>query len=260
MKSYFTEELLNKCTIKQQIDNAMRLLNRFQVLVIVLFFGNNGKAQTSNSIIENALLIAEHNESKLDNVSQLLVAYNYRPESYTAYFVVLERKGANWGVKLGPIAAGIGKNGFALPFYKVEGDGKSPSGIFALGKLFSYEKQSHTLLENQQTTVEDKWIDDINSADYNKHVKGATNAKSYENLLLSNDAYKYCMVIEYNTNPVIKGKGSAIFFHLGVKAPYVTAGCVAIDEENMKQLVNWLDPKQNPTIIMGNFDVLKEGL
>ncbi|WP_348811257.1 L,D-transpeptidase family protein [Flavobacterium maritimum] len=238
----------------------MRLLNRFQVLTILLFFGNNGKAQTNNSIIENALLVAEHNKSKLDTISQLLVAYNYRMESHTAYFVVLEKKDTNWGLKLGPIAAGIGKNGFALPLDKVEGDGKSPTGIFALGKLFSYEKQLHTLLENQQTTKEDKWIDDVNSEDYNKHVRGATNAKSYENLLLSNDAYKYCMVIEYNTNPIIKGKGSAIFFHLGVKAPYVTAGCIAIDEESMKQIVNWLDPKQNPTIIMGNFDVLKEGL
>ena len=78
--------------------------------------------------------------------------------------------------------------------------------------------------------------------------------------MLNNDAYKYCTVIEYNANPIVKEKGSAIFFHLGIKKPYSTLGCVAINEESMKLMVNWLDPKQNPSIIMGNLDVLKLSL
>ena len=68
------------------------------------------------------------------------------------------------------------------------------------------------------------------------------------------------MVIEYNTNPIIKGKGSAIFFFFFLSKLSFTAGCVVIDEENMKLMVNWLDPKRNPTIIMGNLKVLKTGL
>lgn len=230
------------------------------VLVYILFSCINLFAQTNNSAFENALSIVKQNKNQLDNVSQLLVVFNYKPESFTPVFIALERKGENWVVKQSPIEAGIGKNGFALPLQKVEGDGKSPTGIFKLGKLFSYEKQLKTLLENQQTTKEDKWIDDVNSPDYNKHIIGSTDAKSYENLLLKNDAYKYCMVIEYNTNPILKGKGSAIFLHLATKEPNYTAGCVAIDEAIMKQLIHWLDPKQNPRIIMGNLDVLKVGL
>lgn len=238
----------------------MKLLSRFLFLHAVLFFCNSLQSQTNNSAIKNALLIAEHNKTKLENSEQLLVVYNYQPESYSAYLVALERKDRNWVVKYDPIKVGIGKNGFAPPLTKLEGDGKSPTGIFLLGKLFTYEKQLNTLMEYQQTTKEDKWIDDPNSEDYNKYVRGATNAKSYENLLLNSDAYKYCMVIEYNTKPVIKGKGSAVFFHLGVKKPYFTAGCVAINEGNMNLILNWLDPKLNPTIIMGNFNVLKSGL
>ncbi|MBP6180797.1 L,D-transpeptidase family protein [Flavobacterium sp.] len=238
----------------------MKLLNRFLLLSILVCFCNNLQAQTNTTTIKNALLIAENNKSKLENIKQLLVVYNYQPESYSAYFVALEKKDKNWIVKQGPVKVGIGKNGFATPLNKREGDGKSPTGIFRLGKLYSYEKQLNTQLENQQTTAEDKWIDDSNSEDYNTYVKGVTNAKSYENLLLNNDAYKYCMVIEYNTNPVIKGKGSAIFFHLAIKKPSFTAGCVAINEKYMKLIVNWLDPKQKPTIIMGNFNVLKSGL
>ncbi|SEG35244.1 L,D-transpeptidase family protein [Flavobacterium urumqiense] len=238
----------------------MKLLDGFLFLPVILLFSINLQSQTNNSIIENALLIAENNKKKLENSEQLLVVYNYQPENYSAVLVALERKDRNWVVKDNPIEAGIGKNGFAPPLNKLEGDGKSPTGIFRLGKLFTYEKQVNTLLEYQQTTKEDKWIDDPNSKDYNTFIRGSTNAKSYENLLLKSDAYKYCMVIEYNINPVVKGKGSAIFFHLGVKKPYFTAGCVAINEENMKLIVNWLDPKRNPTIIMGNFNVLKKGL
>jgi L,D-peptidoglycan transpeptidase YkuD (ErfK/YbiS/YcfS/YnhG family) len=239
----------------------MKFLNRFFFLPLVMISCHHSNAQINPSItIENAIVIAENNEVSLENVGQLLVVYNYQSESFTAFLVALEKKEAGWIVKNEAVEVGIGKNGFALPLQKVEGDGKSPTGIFRLGKLFTYEKELNTLLENQQTSAADKWIDDPNSEDYNTYVRGATNAKSYENLFLKNDAYKYCMVIEYNMNPIIKGKGSAIFFHLGVKKPYSTAGCVAIEEENMKLLVNWLDPKLNPTIIMGNLNVLKKGL
>lgn len=228
-------------------------------IIMVLFSFNTIQSQTVRGI-DNALLIANQNKIQLENVQQLLVVYNNEAENYTAVFVALEKEDNHWIVKQNPIEAGIGKNGFALPQTKLEGDGKSPTGIFKLGKLFSYEKQIQTLLENQQTTKEDKWIDDVHSVDYNTHIKGETDAKSYEKLLLKTDVYKYCLVIEYNTNPVVKGKGSAIFFHLGIKKPFQTLGCVAIAEEKMKLMINWLDPQKNPTIIMGNLSVLKAGL
>ncbi len=238
----------------------MKLINTLLVMMILLFSIDKLQSQSRDKAIENAIALAEKNAGQLDNVSQLLVVFNEKPESFTAVFVVLEKNEIKWIAKQKPIEVSIGKNGFALPNEKVEGDGKSPTGIFRLGKLFSYEKQLNTLLENQQTTKEDKWIDDINSPDYNTHIVGTTNAKSYENLLLDTDVYKYCMVIEYNTNPIIKGKGSAIFFHLALKPDSFTSGCVAIQEEYMKLMINWLDPKQNPTIIMGNLNVLKAGI
>ena len=238
----------------------MKFPIKLLIFAILLFSSVTLQSQIKNSIIKKALFIAEKNSSQLKNVGQLLIVYNEKPEIFSAVFVALERKENNWVLKQEPMAAGIGKNGFALPNQKTEGDGKSPTGIFKLGKLFSYEKQTKILMENQQTTKEDKWIDDVNSPDYNKHIIGKTDAKSYENLLLKNDIYKYCLVIEYNTNPVVKGKGSAIFLHLSIKENSFTAGCVAIEEDDMKSMVNWLNPKQNPTIIMGNLDVLKAGL
>jgi L,D-peptidoglycan transpeptidase YkuD (ErfK/YbiS/YcfS/YnhG family) len=63
--------------------------------------------------------------------------------------------------------------------------------------------------------------------------------------------YKYGIVIEYNTSPVIKGNGSAIFLHIWKGESVPTAGCVAVSEENILKILQWLDPAASPLIIMG---------
>jgi L,D-peptidoglycan transpeptidase YkuD (ErfK/YbiS/YcfS/YnhG family) len=159
------------------------------------------------------------------------------------------------GKKYGPISCGIGRNGFAKPDDKIEGDGKSPAGLFGLGLLFCFQAQVDTRLDFIQTSSDDKWIDDPASEDYNRYVRGATPARSYERLRLRSDDYKYCMAIEYNMNPVVKGKGSAIFLHLGVGS---TAGCVAINEPDMVFLLRWLKNRNHSRILMGNKNVLRQ--
>jgi L,D-peptidoglycan transpeptidase YkuD (ErfK/YbiS/YcfS/YnhG family) len=164
--------------------------------------------------------------------------------------VAFERFGKRWKRKFGPILASIGRNGFAAPGAKVEGDGKTPTGIFALGQLFTYEPRIDTKLPFIQSNAEDKWVDDSTSTDYNKYIRGNTAAKSFEHLLLNSIYYKYCMVIEYNTHPVVKGKGSAIFFHLSDENYTPTAGCVAIGEPAMQSILHWLDPTKHKAIYM----------
>ena len=206
--------------------------------------------KVGQNILEN---IQWQNQS---NVRQALVVFNSAPDNHQANLLAYEKTEQGWQLVFEVISAGIGENGFAPPNEKVEGDGKSPTGIFALGRLFTYMDSADTKMSYQKTTATDKWIDDPESEDYNRYVQGGTDAKSYENLLLKSNAYKYCMVIEYNTIPVVKGKGSAIFFHLNKTGNESTAGCVAITEGNMLRVLKWLDPKSNPHIIMGNKDEL----
>lgn len=194
------------------------------------------------------------------HVRQALVVFNSAPDDHHANLLAYEKTEKGWQSVFEVIPAGIGQNGFAPTNQKIEGDGKSPTGIFALGKLFAYLESADTKMPYQKTTADDKWIDDPESEYYNRYVRGETDAKSYENLLLKSDVYKYCMVIEYNTNPVIKGKGSAIFFHLNKTGNESTAGCVAITEENMIRVLKWLDPKSNPHIVLGNKNELLSGL
>ena len=192
------------------------------------------------------------NKEKLNNIEQLVVAINNNDSADKAIVIALEKVNKKWKIKLGPVQASIGRTGFALPGEKIEGDGKSPTGIFDLGQLYTYEASVKTSLPFIQTNSEDKWIDDPNHENYNTHIRGNTNAKSFEHLNLSSIDYKYCMVIEYNTHPVVKGKGSAIFFHLADANYSPTAGCVAIKESDMDQILLWLDPNKQKAILMGN--------
>ena len=186
------------------------------------------------------------------NVNQLLVVLGERPENTQVSLFALEKTSEDWKIRIGPLCAGIGRNGFAAYGEKLEGDGKSPSGVFSLGQLFTYADTLNTKMPYTISTDEDKWIDDPESEDYNKHVRGEANAKSFEKLKLKSDYYKYCLVIEYNTHPVVKGKGSAIFIHLREKADETTAGCVAVSERDMEQLIKWLNPDAYPVIVMGD--------
>jgi len=209
---------------------------------------------------KKALQIAKRNAGLPDSVRQLLVVFNETPESSSAVLVALEKKGKMWRIVSEPIPAGIGRKGFAAPGVKREGDQQSPSGFFRLGQLFCYEKEVNTRMPFIQTTAEDKWIDDPDSDDYNRHIRGATQAKSYEKLKIRSDEYKYCMVIEYNTFPVVKGMGSAIFLHLSEgKNPNPSAGCVVVTQSDMEWLLNWMNPELKPSILMGNEKVLMSG-
>lgn len=235
------------------------------VFYILLFIGLesfviNGlaRSQSTSSQIKTALRIEKKNTALLDSIGQLLVVFNEIPESNSAILVAMEKKNSKWQIVGHPIPAGIGRKGFAAPGIKREGDNYSPTGLFRLGQLFCYEKEVNTKMPFIHTSSDDKWIDDPDSPEYNQYVRGETKAKSFEKLKIRSDEYKYCMVIEYNCHPVVKGKGSAIFLHLSESNQLVNAssGCVVITEQDMEKLLEWMTPEQKPSIIMGNKKML----
>jgi len=232
----------------------------FQCLIICRF-SEPAIGQTQVNSSEKALRIVKQNAVLLDSTLQLLVVFNETPEQNSAVLVAMEKKNKVWRVISTPIPVGIGHKGFAAPHAKREGDQRSPTGFFRLGQLFCYDKGVNTRMPFIQTTSEDKWIDDPNSPDYNRHIRGETNAKSFERLKISSDEYKYCMVIEYNIHPVVKGMGSAIFLHLSEgEKPNPSAGCVVITQKDMERLLKWMNPESNPSILMGNEKVLMDGV
>src|SRR3990167_5492172 len=161
-----------------------------------------------------------------------------------------EREETVWRQVIEPIQAVIGKNGLAPEGEKREGDGRTPSGVFALRRAFGYDETVETGLIYRRVTERDFWIDDPASAQYNQWVAGDVPAVSREALRRGDDLYKYAVVIEYNTDPVVPGLGSAIFMHVWRGAGQPTAGCVAVAQAELLRLLQWLDGRQNPVILL----------
>ena len=83
------------------------------------------------------------------------------------------------------------------------------------------------------------WCDDPLSKNYNKLIK-IPSEYNYEKLYKKNNVYDIILVLNYNMNPVVKNKGSAIFIHV-TKANYKkTEGCVAIKKVHLLKIIKEL--------------------
>ena len=133
----------------------------------------------------------------------------------------------------------IGKNGIVKK--KVEGDGCTPQGSFSFGKLFwrnDRVKKLKTKLISKVIKKNSGWCNDPTSNLYNKEINNKQNVRK-EKLFRSDYKYNYFIVINYNTNNIIKNRGSAIFLHL-TKSYKKTAGCIAVSEKDFKIIAKLL--------------------
>ena len=101
----------------------------------------------------------------------------------------------------------IGKNG--ITSNKVEGDGKTPEGIYKLGLVFGTHSKSEIELNNNITYLKINknlyWVDDIHSQYYNQLVnitKVSKDWKSAEQLINYPKQYEYAIEIKTNSNNI----------------------------------------------------------
>ncbi len=83
------------------------------------------------------------------------------------------------------------------------------------------------------------WCDNPGSKDYNKLVKLYSN-NSCEKLFKKENIYDIILVLNYNMNPIIKNKGSAIFIHIAKKNYKKTEGCIAIKKVHLLKIIKEL--------------------
>ena len=146
------------------------------------------------------------------------------------------------------IKCSIGKRGIKKK--RTEGDKSTPKGIFKI-KYLLYRKDRlsgiRTKLKKYSIKKNMGWCDDVNSKKYNKLIILPSNLK-HEKLYIKDHIYDLVIVINYNMNPTVKNKGSAIFLHIAKKNYSPTKGCVAISKKNMIILLKNLG-KKNKIII-----------
>lgn len=215
-----------------------------------------------------------------DRHKQLILVSSESWDAQTGILQRYDKKEEKW-VKVGKsLEVSLGKNGMGWGRglhnlveddpQKVEGDGKSPAGIFKFGVAFGYDNIAPvgSKIPYRPATSRDYWVDAVNSPDYNTWVTIAedklNNPKSmwhsFERMKRVDHLYELGLVVEHNMAPVEKGKGSAIFMHVCRRPGAPTSGCTAMNKKDLEELLTWLDPANEPLLVQipkGAFDKLR---
>jgi len=142
----------------------------------------------------------------------------------------------------------VGKNG--LTNNKIEGDKKTPKGLFSLGNVY-YRKDRNNKLFTRLNCISIKkkmgWCNDVRNKKYNKLIKINKKIK-HEKMFRKDYKYDYVIPIQYNTKNIVAGKGSAIFIHI-TKNYKKTAGCIALRKKDLLILLKLINRKTKIKII-----------
>ena len=177
---------------------------------------------------------------------QLIVVSAPTADSPVATLTAYQRDGAQWREVLGPVRADLGELGVGAPQDDVF---RTPVGTFPLGQAFGREPNPGTRMPYFQATDEDWWDEDVDSPTYNTHVHAAEiDSDDAENLYDSGGIYDYAVLIDHNPER-IPGRSAGIFLHVSDGEP--TWGCVAIARDQMRSVLEWLDPAAQPEITIG---------
>ena len=143
----------------------------------------------------------------------------------------------------------VGKKGISKK--KIEGDLKTPVGIFKLGPLFFRSDKVKKLFTNLKSIEIKKnmgWCNDIKSKKYYNRLINTQQNLRHEKLFRKDYKYNLFIPILYNYKKNELAKGSCIFLHL-TKNYKPTAGCIAIKEDDFLILLKLINRKTKIKII-----------
>ena len=131
----------------------------------------------------------------------------------------------------------VGKRG--IGFKRKEGDLITPIGNYKI-KYILYRKDRINKIQSRIKKIAIKknmgWCDDPKSENYNKLIK-LPFEYSYEKLYKRENIYDIIIVLDFNINPIIKNKGSAIFIHVAKKNYLKTEGCIAVKKTHLLKII-----------------------
>lgn len=164
--------------------------------------------------------------------------------------VMWEKDGSGNWIEVDRVAARLGQNGMKYASEVYEMDKCTPTGIYTVTEAFGINGNPGSGVPYRELDGSEYWVDDVDSEYYNTMQFGEPNGRwtSAEKLTDFSGYYNYALVIDYNRWPVVPGKSSAIFLHCDMGI--YTYGCVAIPQNNLVNLLTWLNPSSNPVIIL----------
>ena len=179
------------------------------------------------------------------STSQQLVTVQAPPHATVATLTLWQQtRGSCFKRIAGPWRANLGHSG--LSAHKREGDGATPTGTFRFGPtMYGVEPNPGVAFGYHRLACGDWWDEDPHSGQYNRFEHVACGAEpsfggGSEALWRIVPQYRYFAVIDFNTQPVIAGHGSAIFLHVSTGRP--TTGCISLPEPELLRTLRWLRP------------------
>lgn len=133
--------------------------------------------------------------------------------------------------------AALGRGGIRSD--KREGDGATPIGVLPLRKvLYRSDRLAAPACAVPIRPIEthDGWCDDPADAAYNTHVRLPVEA-SAETLWRDDAVYDIIGILGWNDDPIVPGRGSAIFLHLARPDHAPTEGCVALALDHLRKVL-----------------------
>ena len=201
-----------------------------------------------------------------DRIQGLLYRMERLPESGSpAPGGIGESSTDSWRQVGPPRPVVVGRSGVGP---KTEGDGRAPQGVFPLGPVFGYapEPPPGLRLPYRAMAPGALCVDDPGSAFYNLVFDGDTlpggrdwvSAEAMRrDLANGDDLYRLGVIVQYNPRRV-PGDGSCIFLHLWRSPESPTAGCTAMAEEDLLEILRWLDPEAAPLLVQGDRAFLED--
>ena len=131
-----------------------------------------------------------------------------------------------------------------------EGDNITPKGTYKILNIYYRKDRLKKITSSIKKIKINKnmgWCDDTRSINYNKQIK-LPSKLSHEILYRKDNIYDIICVINYNINPTLKNKGSAIFLHIAKKNYQRTKGCIALKKNHLIKLIKTIKKNTKVTI------------
>jgi L,D-peptidoglycan transpeptidase YkuD (ErfK/YbiS/YcfS/YnhG family) len=161
--------------------------------------------------------------------------------------LVVGRWGARFHGRVLPCSVGRGGIGRK----RAEGDGITPAGVHRIEAVLLRRDRGAGPVRGRPIGPADGWSDDPADPAYNRMVR-RPHRHGHEALRRADRQYDLIAVLDWNRDPVVRGRGSAIFLHCWRKPRHPTAGCIAFSRRDLGWVLARWTPRSRVIVRQGS--------